>query len=420
MHLKFRNVNDAFRGTVYGIHSGSIPTITMSSRVGEVLVVEEPVIVTYDQPCERVLFNKARDANPFFHLFEALWMLAGKNTVAELDYYASEYSKITSDDGTTANGAYGYRWRKALLRQDYDSHHPHMFISTYEEGVENADVWVDQLEMIIDHFKRKPESRRVVLDMWTVEDDLMKIDTSKDVCCNLNVIFSVEQGECRTCENRNKVMFFLNPGPCPDCGGPYGSVGHERPRYLNMNVINRSNDIVWGLFGANVVHFSVLQEYLAAHIGLDVGVYHQITTNFHAYTERWKPEKWLNDDEPDYYLKEAQDWAVRIPLVLNPSTFDEEVVKFVERWGRDQILGAHWKEPFLEYVAEPMMAAFMFHKQRDYVTAHGLVQKIQAKDWHIAAENWLQKREEGYAKRPQKVEGYSKLWTPGGAPPPGS
>ena len=32
---------------------------------------------------------------------------------------------------------------------------------------------------------------------------------------------------------------------------------------LNMTVSNRSNDVIWGTFGANVVHMSILQEYVA-------------------------------------------------------------------------------------------------------------------------------------------------------------
>ena len=43
------------------------------------------------------------------------------------------------------------------------------------------------------------ESRRAVLQMWNVEDDLLKVDSSRDVCCNLSVLFTVERGVCREC-----------------------------------------------------------------------------------------------------------------------------------------------------------------------------------------------------------------------------
>jgi hypothetical protein len=121
MHLVFRNVNEAFYQMVWGFHDPgmgqhcgvSIPTDVTSSRYGEVMVVDEPLTVTFEKPTERVLFNVARDANVFFHLYESLWMLAGRNDVAPLAYYNSRMPEF-SDEGTVLNGAYGYRWRHAL------------------------------------------------------------------------------------------------------------------------------------------------------------------------------------------------------------------------------------------------------------------------------------------------------------------
>jgi hypothetical protein len=71
VHLTCRNVNEAFRVLVESIHEGWIPTEVEASRYGEVIRVPEPVIVTYTSPLERVLFNAARDANPFFSLYES-------------------------------------------------------------------------------------------------------------------------------------------------------------------------------------------------------------------------------------------------------------------------------------------------------------------------------------------------------------
>ena len=47
------------------------------SRNGPVLEFPEPVLICYNRPVERVLFYPSRDANPFFHLMEGLWMLVG-------------------------------------------------------------------------------------------------------------------------------------------------------------------------------------------------------------------------------------------------------------------------------------------------------------------------------------------------------
>jgi thymidylate synthase len=54
---------------------------------------------------------------------------------------------------------------------------------------------------------------------------------------------------------------------------------------LDLTVLCRSNDVVWGAYGANAVHFSVLQEYLAGRIGVDVGVMYQFSNNYHGYVD---------------------------------------------------------------------------------------------------------------------------------------
>src|SRR4051812_36564006 len=124
MHLKFRNVNDSFRELTrlfhtYGDSDEPFKPCEFSRRPysnpngsGVYLSIDEPVILTYEKPLERVLFNAARDANPFLHLYEALYMLAGRNDVAPLAYYAKQMRQY-SDDGVTLNGSYGYRWRYA-------------------------------------------------------------------------------------------------------------------------------------------------------------------------------------------------------------------------------------------------------------------------------------------------------------------
>lgn len=324
MEFKFRNVNDAFRTLVTGFYDSSIPTRRSPSRVGEVLMVEEPVLVTYTHPCERVLFNRARDCNPFFHLFESLWMLAGRNDVAPLAYYNPRMVEY-SDDGKTLNGAYGYRWRKTF--------------------------YFDQLSEMVSQLKEDSGSRRCVLEMWSAGADLYRM--SKDKCCNTHAYFSVRDG----------------------C--------------LDMTVCNRSNDLIWGMLGANVVHFSVLQEYLAACIGVEVGVYWQSSNNLHVYIARWEPEKWLADKTPGY------DWVDvfwrPFPLVQDVERFDRECLRFID------CIDGNFEEPFFNYVAQPMMAAFRAHKRRKYRddgNALDLINAVQADDWRIVGTSWLEQRKQ--------------------------
>jgi thymidylate synthase len=393
MHLKTRNVNTAFRTLVELFHTGEYstsywtfePTITRrQSRVGEVMVIEEPVIVTYEKPGERVLFNAARDTNPFFHLYESLWMLAGRNDIAPLAYYSGNYAAQVQDgDSPTANGAYGYRWRRHA--------------TNYHNG---ATEYTDQLNLLIAHLKANPDSRRAVLSMWNVENDLLKIGegnctcrpeynqgkhypgcqinrASKDVCCNLNVMFSIRKE-------------IAGPSDVPPMERTMPVVSRS---FLDMTVTNRSNDMIWGMLGANAVHFSFLQEYMAAHLGVEVGVYNQMTNNLHVYTERWHPEKWLEDGTYEEICSGSGRMGSENngpPLVSNPAVFDRELHQFVEIHKNGDYPYQNWTEPFFNEVAQPMLWAFHCWKRNK--TLSPKADQIKADDWRIVARNWIGRR----------------------------
>ena len=98
-----RNVNETY---AIGVNALASEHEIQDSRVGEVLVMPTPVTTVYQYPEERVLFNAKRDANPFFHLMEGLWMLAGRNDVEWITFFNSTFDQF-SDDGETFNAAYG-------------------------------------------------------------------------------------------------------------------------------------------------------------------------------------------------------------------------------------------------------------------------------------------------------------------------
>ena len=99
------NVNSALPEAVWWLRTAGVE---FPSRNGPVIVAPGPVITTYTAPWQRVLFSKIRDANPFFHFFEALWMLAGRQDVKFLEQFTPRIREY-SDNGSTLNGAYGYR-----------------------------------------------------------------------------------------------------------------------------------------------------------------------------------------------------------------------------------------------------------------------------------------------------------------------
>lgn len=219
--LDVRNVHQALPWAVQVLKDHGIQR---DSRNGPVLQMPTPVTTVYRQPLERVVFWPDRDANPFLHCYEALWMLAGRNDVAPLKRYSKQFAEY-SDNGVTLHGAYGKRWRD------------------WFDGIRR-----DQLTVIVNRLRANHDDRRCVLQMWDAPHDL-DVDT-KDAPCNDMATFQIDHLD-----------------------------------RLHMVVFCRSNDIVWGAYGANAVHFGYLLEYMATRIGVQVGTYTQVSVNWHAYAK---------------------------------------------------------------------------------------------------------------------------------------
>lgn len=341
--LYYRNVHEALPEALTTlINEGD----TNDSRNGPVLEMHCPVATTYSHPQERVGFWSLRDANPFFHFFESLWMLAGRNDVAFPEKFNKNFGQY-SDDGITFHGAYGHRWRN-----HFDLQH-----SVMESN--------DQLRVIIDEFKKNNLSRRCVLQMWDSKVDLAK--DGKDLPCNTQAYFWI----------RHK---YSDP---------------KEPKVLHMTVTNRSNDIIFGCYGANAVHFSFLQEYLAQMIGVGIGNYIQFSNNWHCYTDfpifkKLQPmlnfnDDWSGKDNP-YVTGEVSP----MPLVTNPETFDMDLELFM----RDPIF-CDLSNAFLMFTAKPMYKAYEAFKGNsadrvDIALDH--IESVQAPDWHKACKEWLERR----------------------------
>lgn len=393
MHLYYDNVNDAFIGLVKVFKSGEFnqfdyqaykpsilnyaPPITKTStRNGPVLTIDEPVTITYRNPRHRVLFNRARDANPFFHMIEALWMLNGDNDIAPLLYYNKQVASF-SDDGRTWHGAYGHRWRKSYQ--------------------------YDQLEAVIDVLTRQPDNRRTVLQMWFVSD-LERIRTMphcRDVPCNTQVMFKVR----RTNPQSRKGA----------------AIKHQQDEtnftFLDITVTNRSNDLIWGALGSNYVQFSMLQEYVATAIEAQVGYYHQISNNLHVYlppdgvhtqSNHFNPDVWLNNpyDWYDTYQKNdrshdggSSHFPQRIYIDPNQRKefdLDNRLLFSIPATSHYQITG--FRTPFFINTITPMVQAWQFHKRKDYLHAQLSARQILSADWREVCLNWLTARQQRYER----------------------
>ncbi len=341
--LSTRNVNSAVSwGLDYLLRAG----IEEPSRNGKVLVAPGPVMTIYNEPRERVLFSPLRDANPFFHLMESLWMLSGRNDIAFPVQFNKRFAEY-SDDGKTAWGAYGWRWREFF--------------------------GYDQLASIVDELRRNPASRRCVLAMWnampkstgesiydyqTDHDDLhIARSGGKDVPCNTHAYF-----DCR--------------------GGK-----------LNMTVCTRSNDAIWGAYGANAVHFSILQEYMAEQVGVPMGLYRQMSNNFHAYLDVYSREKIAAIADEAGKTNMYNVW----PALTNPyplSSTDENFVIDLELF-LDKAQVDYSRKTFFSQIAGPMHGAWFARKNGRPDVAATLLATMPDCDWRFAAIEWMKRRIKG-------------------------
>ncbi len=143
--------------------------------------------------------------------------------ISEVDMISPWNSRLAdfSDDGVHLYGAYGPR------------------IVGYEHN--------NQLNEVINTFARDGlDTRQAVISILTPED-VGRV--TKDFPCNNEVMFKVRDGK------------------------------------LNMTVMNRSNDIHWGLFGVNFPQFALLQNYVASRIGVRMGVQTHVSDSLHLYME---------------------------------------------------------------------------------------------------------------------------------------
>ena len=244
-------------------------------------------------------------------------------------------------------GAASFRWR----------HHFDL------EGGGAIDRLPDQLDTIVRLLKENPDDRRIVLQMWDPVSDLAV--NKKDVPCNTQAYFRVrtEVGE-------------------PEPGG-----GDPLVRYiLDMTVCCRSNDAVWGAYGANAVHFSVLQEYIAARIGVLVGKYFQVSNNYHVYTNVLdKIDLGLGSE--DLYKGEVSENVRPTPLVDDPDMFDVDLRLFMA--GDD----AGFNNLFFKQVAVPMKRSYaLWRAKRREEAVDTLTLMPPLSDWRVAAEAWFRRR----------------------------
>lgn len=310
-----RNVNSGYNRLMPMLRAFGVEVQT---RNGLAKALPAPLFMEFRRPQERVLFDVDRNANPFFHLVEGLWMLAGRNDTAFVSQF-NQNMMTYSDNGLTFNAAYGHRWRQHF--------------------------GYDQIERVCNILSSNPLDRRAVLAMWDGYNDTS--GASLDYPCNTSIM-------CRIVEGR-----------------------------LDFTITNRSNDIVFGLCGANAVHMSMLQEYMAARIGVPIGMWYHLSNNAHIY-ERHFPLLDLTYDG----LHEWTPYPAPQQMVQDWRAFDQDCIDLCN--GKLDF----FTEPFFDTTVAPMVQSWHAYKNGELNEALYLASCVEAEDWSKAAIEWLERVKE--------------------------
>lgn len=292
-------------------------------------------------------------------------MLSGSRDIEFPVYFNSTYGQF-SDDGTTMWDAYGHRWREFF-------------------------GW-DQLEAIVEELRVNPASRRCVLAMWNAE-----------VGDDTEFMFEARSGV----RYHDDLGVACNGGKAVPCNThAYFAI---RAGKLNLTVMNRSNDTIWGAFGANAVHFTLLLEYMAMRIGVPMGSYYLFTNNLHVYTDKFDHDK---------LGKMADESAEALDVDYGPAItegFDADLKLFMP-WAlsiiRAEAPPASWpmnhpphyatelaiavpdlQTPFMWSVVVPTFLFWVFRKWKDDYSSNSCLDGIDAPDWQQAIEQWKERRE---------------------------
>jgi len=191
------------------------------SRAGQTKEILHAAI-SIANPRARWVVSRTPPINPAFALAEVIWIMTGRNDSAFLNYFNTGLPKFAGK-GARYHGAYGHRLRRQL--------------------------GIDQLDRAYNALKHKPESRQVVLQIWSGLLDLPRsrgVEASADIPCNLLSMLKVRAGK------------------------------------LEWTQIIRSNDLFRGL-PYNFVQFTTMQEIMAGWLGLEVGSYNQVSDSLHIY-----------------------------------------------------------------------------------------------------------------------------------------
>lgn len=344
------NVNGALQAgkLLFTQNEEGVHPLDIDVRGSRILEWPKPVVTVYRTPMRCVLDCPTRDINPFLHLLESLWILAGRKDVKFLRQIVSSMKEY-SDDGYEFWGAYGDRLR-----------HP-----------------VDQLHLVTKLIKEDPFTRRATAVIYRHQDTGY---SSKDIPCNTVLHFLQREGRIHlTVSNRSNDMVW----------GAYGTNAVQFSFILQYVAYQTGYDVGTLTQFSNSFHVYPEQDAWKRIKGAPPS----------EFRDPYSAAKWdcwpVFAKDSGGSLKTISrfcDWAERI---LDPTFIPDRFERFASPFPDQR---------FLDQVAAPLVIGLALHKigkRHPDETIRALWEKCwvtsfnQRVDWVAKMMDWLQKRKTG-------------------------
>lgn len=291
-------------------------------------------------PTQRCIILPERNDDIVAKVAETIWQLAGRDDIEWLSRYLPRAREF-SDDGSIWRGAYGPRLRKW-------SGHPTI---------------IDQVKYVARKLIDDPDTRQAVISIWNPAIDC---HPGKDIPCN------------------NWLHFYIRDGK------------------LNLNIAQRSSDVVWGFSGIDAFSWSVLHEMMAHWTRTQVGDFTYFISSLHVYERHYKKldaileayaDRTIYDFDPpsvEYYgsltdLDAELDNMFKIERALSQVGWSSELEHMIDCWEEEN-------ELFYTFLLILAMGNYAKMKDHNSVQLAHIINLMPPSDFRMAAVEWVSRR----------------------------
>jgi thymidylate synthase len=222
---------------------------------------------TITNPLDRLPYVPVRKFSATYVIAELLWYLSAEDRTEWISNYSSFWNSI-SDDGTTANSAYGARIFKP---------HPRIAGGTFS-----------QWDYVKEELRKDADSRRAVVHIRSPWDS---VKAKLDVPCTLS------------------LQFFIRDGS------------------LHLVAHMRSSDLILGI-AYDVPAFTLMQELMARELGVKMGTYTHVSNSLHIYERHFEMVEGMISK--DSILESMNNHRLAGPMPEMPSLPPTEVLYNIE------------------------------------------------------------------------------------------